>query len=336
MKTVIFILVMFFLLHCNLEERSSEERSSEEQGSSFQPLPLEDNASIAEEGSCPGENCCNQSQDCRQKCKDIFLEQESEQECFNHFSIDRVQSMFQLMTKVFKKPKEDNLVNVDLGVLHDVLGISEKALLFRINKYHKTHARAVLSWMAGQGGDVFSYRQSEEPARLLLTALFRQNARSSLLDDNALLSGLKEPIVDRRHFFEVANRRDDIQLMTLVHNQVVAGELCDYIINRPKPVGWMVYNSNRNYSACILAVYCDLTGSFSAEGYVAHKGGSALRKDLAWELGELDVYKEIENFIETPYRNGGLGINRRADQWEDLACTRLKSMWNDGNLKFSL
>lgn len=319
MKKFIFI-SFIFLLSCDTKEQvNSSEKPTEEQ---TKILP------------CPGEDCCEQSQECKQKCESLFLEWENKQKCFQEFAT-LVERMHKLMTEVFHRPNEDNLVNVNLSTLQSVLAISEKAWLVRINNYSKRHARATLFWLASKSEqDIFSYSDNkEESLRLILVALLRQNAHyNALRDDNALLSGLKEPVTEKeKHFFEVANRADNISLMSHAHQQIVASHLCDYQINHPKPAS-RFYTSDDTYPACVLAVYCHITGSYSSRGYSAHKKGQALRKDIAGELME----SEIKHFIEADYQNGGLAITDNSEDWTDSACEKLSEMWKDGNLKFGL
>ena len=317
MKSFIFI-SLFFLLSCNVKEKVSSLKKTYKVTQKLL--------------SCQGEECCNQNQNCKQKCEELFLEWENKEKCFKEFA-DLVEKMHTLITKVFKKPNEDNLVNINLNTLQSVLTISEKSWLVRINKYSRREAQAVLFWLASHPEqDVFSYRVSQNPIRLILMALLRQNARTTLWDDNALLSGLKEPVTEKKkHLFEVTNQKDNMILMSHAHKQIVAGHLCDYHINHPIPA-YYSYQSDYTFPACVLAVYCHLTGSYSAGKYVAKKGGQDLRKNIAGEL----MLEEVESFIEADYAEGGLEITDNSDDWTDSACERLSTIWNDGNLKFDL
>ena len=284
--------------------------------------------------SCSGNDCCYNDTNCIKQCDGLFSEVPAKQKCFKR-PILLVSEMDKLVSEVLREPEWKNLKNIELSVLLSVLAISEKTWVTEINQYSKTQTREVLYWLAYHSDistSVFSlYKQLP---RLLLVALFRQNTRSPLLDDNAVLSGLKKSIKDEDTFFEVARKKKNRSLIPLVHKQVIEDHLCDYSINQPQPT----YLSDSHYEACVLAVYCYLTGSYASGQYSATKEdkrniGQDLRRYLAGELAD----STIENFIQAPIEGGGgLEIIKSADDWPDTACVKLKEIWDDGNLKFGL
>lgn len=286
--------------------------------------------------TCSENNCCYKNTNCFSQCESLFPLEEDKQRCLK-LPVDWVNKMQDTVDMNLKDPKWDNLVYMELPVFWFILAISEKPWLDKISDYQKKEARQVLYWLASQP-DINEKILSQLPdykIRLLFLALFRKNTLSTLLDDNALLSGLKEPIEeDNSSFFEVADKVNN-NLISVVHGQIVAGHLCDYSINHPRPVH---YTSDSRYQACVLAVYCYITGTYTEDSYVAIKeegrNGQVFRERVAGEWEENS--KEITQFIQAPHDKGGLGITDNADDWPDKACVKLKQLWNDGNLKFGL
>ena len=288
--------------------------------------------------SCSGNDCCYKSTKCSSQCENLFPLMENKSRCLK-LPVAWVAKMQETVNNNLKDPKWDNLVYMELPVFWSVLKISEKPWLDKISSYHYTEARKVLFWLASKpdiSTGVLSHLPSYQ-VRAILLALFRKNTRSVLLDDNALLSGLKEPveIEEKYTFFKVADKENNSSLISLVHKEVISGHLCDYSINQPKPVH---YTSDRTYPACVLAVYCYITGSYEDDSYLATQNGQdkgqVLRERLAGELENQE--KEVKSFIQEPHAKGGLGIEEGADNWPDAACVKLKQLWDDGNLKFGL
>ena len=248
--------------------------------------------------------------------------------------------------RILKKPSYDELKTLELKALWSALKISERSWLSRIHNYSRTTARTVLLWLAGRENIsrlVFENLSGEKP-RALLTALFRQNIRGKgpLVDDNALLLGLKTPVEEQDTFFHLLLRAENKSLIKLTHEEIISGHLCEYSINPPRPV---LYSSDRHHSACVLAVYCHLTGSYKKGFYPAVDPDQDLftrqefRRKLVDEFDDL----QVTEFIQDPLKEGGLGIpehrlelKEQAGEWPDTACKELGRLWKDGNLKFNL
>ena len=284
--------------------------------------------------SCLGSDCCNQDEGCIKKCEALSSESEDRQKCFE-LPADWVTQMDELLNQTLTSPNRDNLKNLNLQVLWSIIKISEKAWLNKINDYSRIQNRTVLFYIADQPNiSGFVFNSHTRFARSLLIALFRKNTRSPLVDDNALLSGMKSPISEEDAFFEVAKEKKNRHLISLIHKQVVKRHLCEYEINQPhQPNG----SSESVYEACVLAVYCHLTGSYSSGQYSGRDDGGRnvgqqLRKALSAELND----EEIDHFISSPLEQGGLGITKNIDDWTDVACVKLAELWDDKNLKFGL
>ncbi|MDE0518059.1 MAG: hypothetical protein OXH36_00670, partial [Bdellovibrionales bacterium] len=286
--------------------------------------------------TCSENDCCYKNTDCFSQCESLFPLGEDKKRCLK-LPIEWVDKMQETVDSNLKDPKWDHLVYMELSVFWSILAISEKPWLDKISDYNNREARQVLYWLASQP-DINEKVLSHLPGhriRSLFLALFRKNTRSTLLDDNALLSSLKEPIEeDQNTFFEIADKVNN-SLISIVHEQIVAKHLCDYSINHPRPVH---YISDSRYQACVLAVYCYITGVYTEDSYMVTKengrNGQVLRERLANEWEEDS--KEITDFIEAPNDKGGLGIMDNADDFPDAACVKLKQLWDDGNLKFGL
>lgn len=284
--------------------------------------------------TCSGNDCCNRSVKCIKQCDGLFSEEEHKKECLS-LPINWVAQMEEVLDTALTNPNRADLEKIDLPVLWSIVEISEKPWVGRINDYSKVQAQTVLSWLAHYphvSSSTFDSRTSV--ARSTLIALFRKNTRSSLVDDNALLSGLQSSITEEDGFLEVADKQNNRDLVSLVHKQVIKGHLCDYPINQPKPI----YSSENTYEACILAVYCHITGSYQAGQYSGKDDGGRnigqkLRKEFAAQMEE----KDIEDFIQAPIENGGLAVTTQgSDDWTDATCAKLTELWNDQNLKFNL
>ena len=309
--------------------------AAEDQGQRQEALASQEGQSITP-AECSGNNCCYKNAECVRKCNTFFMGREDQKRC-SRFSVQWVHKIEETLNQI-EGPNRDNLQDIELPVLSSVIKISEKTWINKINNYSKAQARAVLFWLASQPEVSASVlgELSFEPVRLLLVALLRKNTRSVLLDDNALLSGLKEPITKEEEdtFLKVSEQTDNWNLISLVHRQVVTAQLCDYPINQPQPV----YSSQSTHEACVLVVYCHLTGSYNAGQYSSAEDrhfneGQSLREAVASsELGD----DELDRFISSSVEEGGLGVTDDAGQWQDSACVKLTELWEDGNLKFGL
>lgn len=283
--------------------------------------------------SCFGSDCCYQDKDCIKKCENLSSESEGTKKCLE-LPVDWVTQMDELLNQTLTRPSRENLENIELRALWSIIKINEKSWLNKVNDYSRVQAWTVLFYIASQpdiSRSIFSVHTSF--ARSLLIALFRKNTRSPLVDNNALLSGMKASISEEGTFFKIAKKQKNSKVISLVHEQVIKRQLCDYQINQPQPA--VAGSGDSAYEACVLAVYCHLTGSYSSGQYSDDGGrnaGQELRKQLASEVND----KEIENFIQSPLEKGGLGIEWNADDWTDAACVKLTELWDDRNLKFGL
>ena len=331
------VLISFclLLLSCNLTEHnaSTENPSSANTGGVVSGLTVIVDTSFSLP-SCEGNDCCDRSVKCIKQCDGLFSEVEHKKECLL-LPKKWVAQMEETLDTALTNPNRTNLEKIDLPILWSIVEISEKAWLARISDYSRVQAQTVLSWLAHYphvSSSTFNSRTSV--AQSTFIALFRKNTRSSLVDDNALLSGLQSSIMEEETFFGVVDKQNNKDLISLVHKQVIKGHLCDYPINQPQPT----YSSDNTYEACILAVYCHLTGSYHDGQYSSKDDGGRnigqkLRKEFSAHLDE----KSIESFIQSPMEKGGLAITTQdSDDWTDATCTKLTELWNDKNLKFNL
>ena len=343
LKLILPFLTSFFLLlacHSNKGENPFQNPAVEvEEGQIEDPILEEGDHALLPSftlPSCSGNDCCYQNTYCFSQCESLFPLEEDKKRCLN-LAIKWVDQMQETVDRNLSNPKWDHLVYMELPLFWSILSISEKPWLDQISDYNKREARQVLYWLASDL-DINEKVLSQLPGyqiRLIFLALFRKNTHSTLVDDNALLSGLKGPIEeDNNNFFEVADKAHN-NLISVIHEEIVAEQLCDYSLNHPRPVH---YTSDSHYQACILAVYCYITGTYTEDSYVSIKeegrDGKVLRERLASTFEEDS--KEITDFIEDPHDKGGLGITENADDWPDTACLKLKQLWDDGNLKFGL
>ena len=331
------VLISFCILlsGCNLTEHkaSTDDSASGKSGEVVSGLTVITDASFTLP-VCSGNDCCNRSVKCIKQCDGLFSEEGNKKQCLS-LPINWVAQMEEVLDTALTNPNRSDLEKIDLPVLWSIVEISERPWVGRISDYSRVQAQTVLSWLAHYphvSSSTFNDRTSV--ARSTLIALFRKNTRSSLVDDNALLSGLQSPIAEEDSFFEVAEKQDNKDLVSVIHKQVIKGHLCDYPINQPKPI----YSSEETYEACILAVYCYITGSYHAGQYSGKDDegrnvGQKLRKEFAARMDE----KHIESFIQAPMEKGGLAITTQdSDDWTDATCAKLTELWNDQNLKFNL
>ena len=298
-------------------------------GGAYQALP-----------ACSGRDCCGNKALCFKNCDNLFQLWEHKKACWN-LPLSEAEGVYKAF-RVLKNPSYESLKTLELKALWSALEISERSWLSKIHNYQRSDAKAVLLWLAARENVtrlVFNNLSSEKP-QALLKALFRQNIRgkSSLVDDNALLLGLKTPIEEEDTFFHLLLEAENNILIRLVHEAVISEHLCEYPINPPRPE---LYVSDQHHSACVLAVYCYLTGSYNKGLYLADLSAhrQEFRRKLVDEFDDL----QVTEFIQEPLRAGGLGIpeNRlelkeQAVEWPDTACQELGRLWNDGNLKFGL
>ena len=281
--------------------------------------------------TCAGTDCCRKTPNCEKRCDVMFPKWEHRQECLD-LPLEHVGKMYTLVSKTLQKPDEDNLTDIEWPVLWSVLKISEQTWLRKIHEYSRSEARAVLLWLTTlKNLEPFIYRSYRGSAGEILTALFRQNARTrSLMDDNRTLSGMRGRVdKDGDNFFKIAEQKGNIKMLALVHEEVVLHHICDYKVNRPRSF----YLSDESRSACVLAMYCSITGKYVNGVYKAdNNGGRRLRKNLAGELH----YPEVEDFIENPLTGGGLEITVDPNDWPNKACSKLAVTWKDGGIKFGL
>lgn len=331
---LIFVFLSFSFLSCNLTKQSSSNPSSDKPGEVISGLRV-----IADESfslpSCSGNDCCSQSLRCIKQCDSLFsIEKETKEKCLK-LPEKWVAQMGEILDTTLTNPNKADLEKIELPVLWSVVEMSEKPWLTKISDYSRAQAQAVLSWLAYDPYVSSStFKKRAKAARLTLIALFRKNKRSPLVDDNAILSGLQSSIEEEKNFLEIAERQNNEFLISLVHKEVIEGHLCDYPINQPQPT---TYSSESAYEACILAVYCHLTGSYHSDQYLGKEdGGRGVGQRLRKTISTGFEDKAIEEFIESPVEKGGLAVMRKADDWTDEACTKLTEFWNDQNLKFNL
>ena len=285
--------------------------------------------------SCIGDDCCSRHQECINQCNNLFMEKEHEEKC-QALSKQQVLEMDQTLNLFLKKPDvENHLEQVKIPMLDSVFAISEQPWVRQIHKYSRSQAQAVLFWLVNHVElDLFG----KYPAAFssVLKALFKKNTGSSYLDDKSLLAGMKEPLTENgKNFLEIAENKSNKDLIILVHKEIITGHICDYSINQPRHIRGL---NDDAYEACILGVYCYITGSYNGsepyEGrdYAGRNRGQKVRKMLAGEVKE----DRVAVFIEKDVDRGGLGIQKEADEWPDTACVKLAEFWEDDNLYFGL
>ena len=283
------------------------------------------------------EDCCFHHPKCINQCNDFFMEREHEEKC-QALSKQQVLEMDQTLNLFLEKPNiEGYLKQVQLSVLGTVFAISKQPWLHKIHKYSISKAQAVLYWLVNHT-ELNTFMINDYPGAFssVLKALFKKNTGSSFLDDKSLLAGMKEPLTeDGETFLEIAEDKNNRNLIVFVHKEIITSHVCDYSINQPRHVRGL---NGDAYEACILGVYCYITGSYngleSYEGrdYAGRNRGQKVRKMLAGEVRE----ERIAIFIEKDVDKGGLGIQKEADEWPDTACVKLAELWEDDNLYFGL
>ena len=338
-SVLIIVMSVFFLLSCSSKKLNSfkdEQKKDPVQSSlSKAAASVEKKFTIP---SCSGDNCCVKNKNCIKQCDGLFPEMEKKQKCLG-FPIQLVADMFQTLNKYLRNPSRETLKKIDPFLLWSVIRVSEKLWLKKIKNYSKTQARETLFWLASNptiSESVFMQFPRKEPINILLIALFRQSAHSSLVDDNALLFSFKEPLSDKEdsHFFKVIEQNVNRSLFSLVHEEIVHRHICEYSINWPVPT----YVSDRTYEACILSAYCYFTGSYTDNRYISFKQeergqGQKLRK---WMAGKINN-ERINSFIQDLQIHGGLELAQaEANKWSDKACQKLAELWDDGNIQFGL
>ena len=321
----------------SVEENNVAEESKQSSSTPFR-LPI-----------CESEaDCCQNDSSCVKQCADLLYalsdtqKKEAQKKC-QLLPIEHVQKMHQAM-KILKRPKPQQMKNISLPVFWSLLKLAQSSWEKAIRQYNYTQANTVLLWMIRHPErDPLAYRPLHSPlVRPVLVALLRQkNRKTSLLDDNIILSSLKEALYwdggQSLNFFSMVVEEHNFPLLSLVHKEVVSGYICDHPINRPRPQS-VGYKSDYVYSACVLAVYCHVTGSYKSGQYVAdtdeskHYTGSEVRYDLAGELND----EEVNHFISALESEGGLGLVDEDKEWSDLACQKLGTLWNDSALKINL
>ena len=342
-KSIFIIIISFlFLLNCHSKRQSnSNEESPAPQESPTEPdtpapSALQEKAAFTLP-SCSGNDCCASEEGCIKQCDGIFTEADEKQKCLA-LPIQMVGDMDQTLNEYLKTPDWESLNKVKPFPLWAVIKISEKPWLKKINSYSKPQVKNTLLWLASKpfvSELVFAPFSRKESVRRLLIALFRKNALSSLMDDNVILSGLKADLSEEEgeHFFKMVEKNNNRSLLSLVNKEVVESHVCDYSINQPLPV----YTSDKSYSACILAVYCYVTGSYTEGQYVSDQAedrgqGENLRR---WLAGELN-HQKVNDFVQKSESKGGLEVSESPDKWPDPACQKLQTLWEDGNIKFGL
>lgn len=345
MKSLFIIVISFFvLLNCHSKKRNNSKEKPATKNDQAQSAVSQPAASSAEESvkftlpSCSEDNCCSKDTDCIKQCDSLFLEMEAKQKCLG-FPIKLVADIDQTINKYLRNPDWETLKKVDPFVLWSVIRVSEKPWLNRIKSYSKFQAAVALFWLASNpdiSESVFEQFPRQESIRTLLIALFRQNTRSSLMDDNALLPSFKEALSNKEgsHFFKVVEKNSNRSLLSLVHKEIIADHICEYSINRPVPT----YVSDKAYEACILSAYCYFTGSYEDGQYTSiqqdERGqGQKLRRWLAGEINS----ERVNKFIKALQIEGGLEVlEGSAEHWPDTACQKLTDLWDDGNIQFGI
>ena len=345
MKSLFIITISFFLLlNCHFKRQNNSKEKPSAKNDQAQPAVSQPTTPQAEESvkftlpSCSEDNCCSKNTDCIKQCDRLFPEMETKQKCLG-FPIKLVADMNQTINEYLKSPDWEILKKIDPFALWSVIRVSEKPWLNRIKSYSKPLAEVTLFWLASNpdiSESVFTQFPRQESIRILLIALFRQNTRSSLMDDNALLSSFKEDLSDKEdsYFFKVVEQNNNRSLLSIVHKEIIAGHICEYSINRPIPTDV----SDKTYEACVLSAYCYFTGSYMAGQYVSTQKddrgqGQKLRRWLAGEINS----ERVNNFIQALQVEGGLEVlEGSADHWSDLACQKLTDLWDDGNIHFGL
>ncbi len=303
--------------------------------------------------SCSEKDCCHQHKPCVRQCVELFPKKEKADMCL-HLPHLLVEKMDQLINHVLADPEEKSLRKMDVQVYWSVMALSTEPYLRKIQNYSKKEAQTVLQGMGGGNREfnkVFQALDSSVKSTILM-ALLRQNANSILLDDNKLLSGLKTPLWEEEEekisFFELMEKKQNRDLIHFVHEKIISKHLCDYTVNQPRPADYfgpagtgasqtkaMFRESKYSHSACVLAVYCHLTGDYTDGQYVPEpdqQDGRKLRKSLAKELKD----SRVRRFIQAPQTAEGLGLKKEADEWPDSSCALLSELYDSAQLRFGL
>ena len=345
MKKITGFVILFFLCACtgNIPDSLPGENlgAPEQTEKSTGPKKAVSSSAFFVPPLCSGNNCCAQYSSCAKQCDQLFRTEENKKLCLIRPAsfVDDVYNTVHHLTN----PRPDTLSKLKPDIMLSTLQFSEKTWLNKIHQYSKRQARSALLWLSSTPEIsllVLSRLLSWE-AGSLLSALLRKNASAdSLVDDNKILSGLKKPVEEKNTFLQNALKSKNNTLIKIVHQEVVVDRLCEYSINRP----WPIYMSDNSSSACVLAVYCYITGSYKEGLYQdLPEEQQTLRQKERKKLVDVFDDKKVTQFIQDPVTQGGLGIPQdsvalmeKATEWPDSACQKLGLLWEDGGLKFGL
>ena len=305
--------------------------------------------------SCSEQDCCYQNKTCVRQCIELFSKQKKVDRCL-HLPSLWVKKMDQLINHVLADPEEKSLRNINVQVWWSVMTLSPEPYLRKIRNYDRKSAQIILRYIGANNREfnkMFQTLNSSVKSNILI-ALLRQNTNIALLDDNRLLSGLKTPLWEKEEeisFLKLMEKHQNSTLMLFVHRKIISKHLCDYTINQPRPTDYpvpaessrsqskassMLFRGNKySHSACVLAVYCHLTGDYTDGQYVPEpdqQDGRRLRKRMAKELKS----SRVRRFIQAPQTIGGLNLEESADEWPDPACARLAELYDSAQLQFGL
>lgn len=251
---------------------------------------------------------------------------------------DTLEELVKLFEEKLKKPKEDDLDDLDkeeqeliCGAVkeldHDILGD-------RIDNYNHTRAKYFLEWVGKNQGvaDIFKNAENDEGVKMFKRLLYRASGGAGETTDQGVLDGLAVGVNSEEageHVLYMAFGHQNENLVKFIHKEIVShkDELCDDK-NHPVPDDTQVVDTDTGdvyastgfeKEACVLGVYCKIAA--------AGDDASDFRKDMAKFLRRGG---NVADFIKESLQGGGLGLTEDdAEDWKDAACANLKTYWND-------
>ena len=320
---------------------SCSRKSSTETGGQNEPIEEKKKGILTcELPRCGGsDDCCyEEDEKCDHWCEsDLDLSGKHYDACVA-LRKDTVEELVKLFEEKLKKPKEEDLDDLDkeeqeliCGAVkeldHDILGD-------RIDNYNHTRAKRFLAWAGENPGvaDIFKNAEDDEGVKMFKRLLYRASGGAGEITDQGVLDGLAVGVNSDEageHVLYMAFDDNNENLVDFIHEEIVShkDELCDDK-NHPVPDDTQVVDSNTGdvyastgfeKEACVLGVYCKIAA--------AGDDASDFRHDMAKFLGDGG---DMADFIEESLKDGGLGgTEDDGEDWRDAACANLKTYWND-------
>ena len=207
---------------------------------------------------CEGDRCSSDSSyceyhggstnnKCNKACKALFTK-DARKECLR-YKPDIIFDIEEMVDKIFKRPTENNLTDVDDELLCVLLKISPQPWLDEIEDYSRSRAETVLKWIVDE--DIGTYFVDDDDQKEVMEQLFVELGGGERVTSQNIFKGFQRNIEDDNDddlpsLFYVSENDSSSgsETFQFVHELILVDEICKNS-NRPKANVARVANAER-------------------------------------------------------------------------------------------